>query len=85
MSTETDEHLLAALLGSTRALILRAIHSCRGATTGRLAKTIGVSAATVSEHVKIMRNSGLLTSTRHAQNVLHIVTPLGRRLLDSRL
>jgi DNA-binding transcriptional ArsR family regulator len=70
---------LVDLLGRTRAAILtRAVVE---QTTGRLAGDLGISAAAVSEHVRILRRAGMLASQRHGKKVLHVATPLGERLL----
>ncbi len=73
---------LAALLGRTRAAILGAIAT--GATTGELARLVGVSSPAASQHITVLRDNGLITSQRHANTVLHSLTPAGARLLCSR-
>ncbi|MFB6894104.1 ArsR/SmtB family transcription factor [Kitasatospora sp. NPDC056327] len=78
-----DDGGLAAALGRTRAAVLREVAAGPGATTGSLARTLGVSLATASEHAAVLRRAGLLTSHRHRSTVLHTVTPLGTDLLDS--
>jgi DNA-binding transcriptional ArsR family regulator len=70
---------LAALLGSTRAIILRAAAS--GGTTGELARAAGVSAASATRHTTALRDAGLLMSHRQGAAVLHTITPLGAALL----
>ncbi|WP_344312684.1 helix-turn-helix domain-containing protein [Fodinicola feengrottensis] len=80
-AAQLSNHALVALLGTTRATVLNAVSAGGGATTGELARTIGVSAATASEHTKVLREAGLLTSIRNANSVLHAVTPLGSALL----
>ncbi|WP_460393574.1 ArsR/SmtB family transcription factor [Actinophytocola sediminis] len=72
---------LGALLGSTRATILRSL--VRTATTTDLARRVRISAATVSHHTAVLRNSGLIASRRHHTFVIHMITPLGLRLLAS--
>ncbi|MFE2016888.1 ArsR family transcriptional regulator [Streptomyces sp. NPDC059499] len=72
---------LAALLGRTRAAVLRAAASRTGATTGELARVTGASASSASQHATALRNAGLLVSHRHAALVLHTLTPLGVSLL----
>ncbi|WP_344290637.1 winged helix-turn-helix domain-containing protein [Streptomyces synnematoformans] len=71
---------LAALLGHTRAQVLRA--AATGATTGELARAVGVSTASASRHAGVLREAGLLCSSRCAAMVLHTLTPLGRALLQ---
>ncbi|MEU1895997.1 ArsR/SmtB family transcription factor [Streptomyces pristinaespiralis] len=70
---------LAALLGRTRAAVLRA--AAVGATTGELARAVGVSAPSASQHARALRDAGLVTSRRNAASVLHTLTPLGAALL----
>jgi DNA-binding transcriptional ArsR family regulator len=70
---------LAALIGRTRAALLEAVTS--GSSTGELGRRLGVSASTVSEHVGVLREAGLLCSTRRANRVLHTITPAGHAVL----
>jgi DNA-binding transcriptional ArsR family regulator len=70
---------LATLLGRTRAALLRAV--ALGATTGELARAAGVSASSASQHATALRDAGLIVSHRHAESVLHSLTPLGAALL----
>lgn len=70
---------LAALLGRTRAAVLRA--TAAGATTGELARAVGVSAASASQHTTTLRDAGLIVSHRHSNSVLHTLTPVGAALL----
>jgi DNA-binding transcriptional ArsR family regulator len=72
---------LAGLLGQTRACVLRL--AFRERTTSELARELGTSAATVSGHTKALRAAGLIVTTRAGKAVLHSVTPLGDRLLQS--
>ena len=74
-------HPLAELLGHTRAAILELTFTER--STGELARELGVSAATVSGHTKALRAAGLIVSARAGKSVLHSLTPLGGKLLDS--
>ncbi|MFI6463547.1 ArsR/SmtB family transcription factor [Streptomyces sp. NPDC050528] len=70
---------LSALLGRTRALILRVTGG--GATTGELARAAGVSDAAASQHTVALRNAGLILSHRRGPRVVHTITPLGSALL----
>ena len=76
-------HSVIALLGRTRATILRAIADTGPHTTGQLARLAGCSPATVSDHATVLRNSGLIITVRDGQRVRHIVTELGAVLVDS--
>ncbi|WP_405652097.1 winged helix-turn-helix domain-containing protein [Streptomyces sp. NBC_00019] len=71
---------LHALLGTTRTVILRA--AATGATTTEAARHAGVTPTTASHHTTVLRDAGLITSHRHANTVLHALTPLGASLLQ---
>ncbi|MGW3102356.1 ArsR/SmtB family transcription factor [Streptomyces sp. NPDC001100] len=74
---------LAALLGRTRAAALRGVAS--GATTSELARNLGISPATATHHTTVLRDSGLTSSHRVGNIVLHTLTPLGAALLRRRV
>jgi len=71
---------LAALLGRTRSAILGTIAD--GCGTVDLARRLGISPATVSQHTAVLRASGLITTRRDGPSVVHTVTGLGAVLLD---
>ena len=71
---------LVSLLGATRAAALVAVVGAPALTTGRLAATLGVSAAAASRHTSVLRESGLIASVRNGQTVHHTPTRLGREL-----
>lgn len=71
---------LDALMGRTRANVLRTMHT--GLTTTQLARSLNVSAASVSRHTTVLREAGLITSHRQLSAVLHTLAPLGMALLD---
>jgi DNA-binding transcriptional ArsR family regulator len=75
-----NDAAVARLLGPTRAAVLFATHG--GNTTGDLAVLLRLSAATISHHTGVLRDAGLVYSRRHANTVLHTITPLGVRLLS---
>jgi DNA-binding transcriptional ArsR family regulator len=72
---------LGALVGRTRAAALRELTVAR--TTGQLAQRLGISSAGASQHAAVLRGSGLITSRRLRNTVLHTATPLGMALLGS--
>lgn len=74
---------LAQLLGRTRAAILLTVADRAGCTTTELSTTVGVSVSTASEHATVLRQAGLITTTRHHKAVLHTMTPAGRALLNT--
>ncbi|MEU7582044.1 winged helix-turn-helix domain-containing protein [Streptomyces sp. NPDC041068] len=71
---------LGALVGQTRAAALRVLRAT--CTTSELAERLGISAASASQHTKVLRETGLITTRRIRNTVLHSVTPLGIALLD---
>ncbi|MFH8692576.1 helix-turn-helix transcriptional regulator [Streptomyces anulatus] len=75
--------VLAALLGATRARVLVRIAARDQATTSDLVGELEVSAATVSHHTAVLRESALITSRRDGGSVRHTITPLGLSLLGA--
>ncbi|MFJ8230005.1 ArsR/SmtB family transcription factor [Streptomyces sp. NPDC094448] len=75
-----DVEALDALMGRTRAHLLRL--TLAGGTTSELARSVGTSAAAVSQHTGILRNAGLILSERDRNTVIHRITSLGRAVLD---
>ena len=71
---------IAALIGSTRAAVLEAVGE--GRTTSELSRRVGVSAASISAHTAVLREAGLLRTSRIGKAVLHTTTPLGLALLE---
>ncbi|MEY9877498.1 DNA-binding transcriptional ArsR family regulator [Streptacidiphilus sp. MAP12-33] len=72
---------LVSLLGATRAAALVAVVRTPTLTTGRLAVTLGVSAAAASRHASVLRDSGLIATVRDGQSVHHAPTRLGADLV----
>ncbi len=81
--TTAVDPALAALLGATRAAVLDAVVRNPGITTGRLAQSLGVSAAAVSRHTAVLRDAGLITTLRDAMTVHHHPTRSGTELADT--
>jgi DNA-binding transcriptional ArsR family regulator len=71
---------VAALMGRTRAAVLE--ESAVGRSTTELAKLLRISPASASEHLKTLREAGLVTSRRYATATVHLLSPLGRALLE---
>nr|WP_274613933.1 winged helix-turn-helix domain-containing protein [Streptomonospora nanhaiensis] len=69
---------MEALLGPTRARVLLALGRSR--CTGGLARLLGVAESTVSEHVRVLRASGLVHSVYTGRWRMHTLTPLGAGL-----
>lgn len=72
---------LEGLLGRTRTTVLKT--SVTGCSTTDIARTAGISPASVSHHTKVLREAGLITTRREGYSVCHEVTELGLTLLDS--
>jgi DNA-binding transcriptional ArsR family regulator len=68
------------LLGRPRAELLEALRS--PATTTDLARALNVSPSAVSQHLGILRDSGLVAGERSGRNVLYLTTDRGLALLD---
>jgi Helix-turn-helix domain len=71
---------LAALLGRTRAAVLETVSTA--CTTSELARRVGISLASASQHATILREAGLLATTRHRNAVMHTTTALGNALMN---
>jgi DNA-binding transcriptional ArsR family regulator len=52
--------------------------------TSELARRVGVSAASVSQHTSVLREARLIQTSRAGKAVLHTITPLGAALLGDR-
>jgi DNA-binding transcriptional ArsR family regulator len=70
---------LAALLGTGRARVLAALTATF--TTGSVAARLSMPASTVSGHLKVLRDAGLVRSERTGTHVVHRLTAVGRQLL----
>ncbi|MGA5320476.1 DUF5937 family protein [Streptomyces seoulensis] len=69
---------LVRLLGRNRAAVLAALDD--PASTTALAHRLDLAASSVSSHLTVLRESGLLTSRRYGHQVLYERTPLGMAL-----
>ncbi|MGJ5892709.1 ArsR/SmtB family transcription factor [Streptomyces niveiscabiei] len=69
------EQSLASLVGSTRSAVLQALAESR--TTTELAHHVGISAGSASQHATVLRNAGLISTTRTRTSAIHTLTPLG--------
>jgi DNA-binding transcriptional ArsR family regulator len=69
------------LIGPTRAAILDTIQT--GRSTTELARRVGVSAGSVSQHTAVMRDAGLILTTRVGKAVIHTLTPTGIAVLNA--
>lgn len=67
------------LLGRARAELLEALRS--PATTTDLARAFGVTPSAVSQHLTVLRESGLVARERSGRHVLYLTTELGAALV----
>ncbi|GHF84662.1 DUF5937 family protein [Streptomyces filamentosus] len=72
---ERTPEALARLLGPVRADVLCALDEPMGTTA--LAHRLGRAPSSVSAHLAVLRDAGLLTSRRYGHQVLYERTPLG--------
>jgi DNA-binding transcriptional ArsR family regulator len=80
-SLHGDLEGLSALLGRTRAQALASLRV--PSTTTELALRSGMSVTSASKHATVLRQAGLIASTRRGTSVMHSLTRLGRELLDT--
>ncbi len=78
---ETTGSPLAELVGRTRAAIVS--HLDLPMSTTHLAHALDVSAPTLSVHLGILRNAGVVDSRRDGRTVLYFRTALGNHLLSA--
>lgn len=76
---EDRSHGLDALIGATRAAMLEAL--TEGCNTTELARRVGVSAGSASQHTRVLRQAGLIRTHRQGATVEHTVTALGSAVL----
>lgn len=69
---------IARLLGAGRAAVLA--ETLVPGTTGGLARRVGLAPATVSHHLTVLRDAGLVTAERRGHEVLYRQTPLAAAL-----
>lgn len=72
---------VANVLGQTRASLLTALATPASST--ELGIRFGVSTSAVNQHLRALREVGLVTSTRYGHSVLYLQSPLGSAILGS--
>ncbi|WP_217709579.1 DUF5937 family protein [Amycolatopsis sp. Hca4] len=77
----TRSPAVGRLLGTGRASVLA--ETVVPSTTGSVAHRVGLAPATVSEHLTVLRQAGLVTTARRGREVLYRQTPLATALLRS--
>ncbi|WP_266395528.1 ArsR/SmtB family transcription factor [Streptomyces canus] len=83
VTRERRAQALATLIGRTRARVLASLATT--GTTGEIARRLGISAPSASEHVAALREVALAHSRRVGPHVVHTLTPLGAALLSGDL
>jgi DNA-binding transcriptional ArsR family regulator len=78
--TRTVADSTVRLLGHRRAGLLEALRS--PSTTTDLARALHVSPSAVSQHLRVLRGSGLVAGERSGRSILYLTTELGLTLLD---
>jgi DNA-binding transcriptional ArsR family regulator len=75
------DNQLATLFGRTRAAILE--RAAVPVTTTQLARELGQSPGSVSEHLSVLKANGLLSSRRTGRSVLYWQTPLAQSMIST--
>jgi DNA-binding transcriptional ArsR family regulator len=76
---------LGRLLGATRARLLTALSDESGPGTLELARELGISSGTASEHLGVLRAARLISTQRNREGAKHHLTPTGKQLLGLNL
>jgi DNA-binding transcriptional ArsR family regulator len=71
------------LIGRTRAAVLHRVARVGRHTTSTIARDLGISVSSSSEHLTALRAAGLVSSERAGGAVVHRATALGARLAGS--
>ena len=71
---------LAALLGARRATVLRALQAPRSTT--ELAAALDLSPGSVSQHLSVLREAGLVHGHRVGRSVLYVRSPTGESIVQ---
>ncbi|GAA2098310.1 DUF5937 family protein [Streptomyces albiaxialis] len=75
-----DATALTGLLGAPRARLLRLLEE--PLATVEIARRLGVTPSAVSQHLRVLYASGLVTRARHGRQVLYRRSSLGDQLAD---
>ena len=79
-ATDPDVMLLAALADPERRSIVRQLAESGGVCACDFTECCGVSQPTISHHLKVLRESGVVTSRRQGTNIVYALSPdFGRR------
>jgi ArsR family transcriptional regulator, arsenate/arsenite/antimonite-responsive transcriptional repressor len=75
MTWEKIERISKALADKTRLRIFEAISNCNGMNCGQIVSLRGVTAATVSHHLRILADAELIESRKEGQFVYNKANP----------
>jgi ArsR family transcriptional regulator, arsenate/arsenite/antimonite-responsive transcriptional repressor len=76
ISTDPDVHFLQALADPVRLSILRQIAACDdGVCACDFVECCDVSQPTISHHLRVLREAGVLTSERRGTNIVYSLAP----------
>jgi DNA-binding transcriptional ArsR family regulator len=75
----TEQSGLSVALGRTRTAALNALAKPCG--TGELAQRLDISPASASQHMSVLRASGLVATERRGRSVRHSLTKIGWNIL----
>jgi ArsR family transcriptional regulator, arsenate/arsenite/antimonite-responsive transcriptional repressor len=81
--TDPDVQLLAALADPVRLSFVRQLAENDGVCACDFSECCSVSQPTISHHLKVLREAGVVTSERQGTNVVYSLAPdFGRRWAD---
>ena len=76
ISTDPDVRFLQALADPVRLSIIRQIAACAdGVCACDFVECCAVSQPTISHHLKVLREAGVLTSERQGTNIVYSLSP----------
>ncbi len=74
-STDPDVALLAALADPTRLSIVRQLAACADVCACDFIECCAVSQPTISHHLKVLREAGVVVSERQGTNIMYSLSP----------
>ncbi|AKB18220.1 winged helix-turn-helix transcriptional regulator [Methanosarcina sp. WWM596] len=80
--TEKELKILAALQNSTNQKVILEIRNCKCDTNAALACEIGVSRATISWHIRKLKEIGLLKETKKGRSIIYKINSSYKSLIE---
>ena len=74
-STDPDVQLLAALADPARLQIVRQLVAAGESCACDFTECCTISQPTVSHHLKVLREAGVVTAQRHGTNIVYSISP----------